>query len=174
MFTTRWRRCFGFLSVLAFLTINSPCCFFFLMAICLGFFTQGNQGTTEKTITHTLMMNWPATQKTWKPQIIVETVWVMMSPAVLTSTFDSFSYDVGLFHKADFFFFYERPGFCFSMLHGEYATKTESNTTQYNNVRTLHQNNKNNHTISLHTIWWQSAILWQQAKLKYKLLNAPN
>lgn len=47
--------------------------------------------------------------------------------------------------------FYERPGFCFSMLHGEYATKIKPNRPQYNNVDTLRQNNKNNHTILLHT-----------------------
>lgn len=32
--------------------------------------------------------------------------------------------------------FYERPGFCCGMLHGEYVTKMKSNTTQYNNVHT--------------------------------------
>lgn len=44
-------------------------------------------------------MNWPAIQKTWKLQIAVEAVWGMIL-AVLTSTFNSFSYDEGpvLFH----------------------------------------------------------------------------
>lgn len=102
---------------------------------------------------HTTRMNWPAIQETRKLDVIAEihrgmilSVWTMTLQrfVILWRVWPT------LFHQNSAMF-YERPGFCWSMLHGEYATKIKSDRPQYNNVHTVRQNNTNNQTVSLHS-----------------------
>lgn len=139
---------FGFPSVLDIFFL----CFLYLHAHLFKCFHLGNQSATEKTgTTHWWWIGQPF--KKHESCIFLqrysEVLILSLFPLILTCSHYE-GHDLCSFIKA-VQCFYERPGFCFSMLHGEYATKIKSNTTQYDDVHTLCQNNTNNHTIMLHT-----------------------
>lgn len=104
---------------------------------------------------HTLMMKWPAIQKTWKLHIIPETLGGMILSVFTSNSFSHFEGgDLCSFIKA-VQCFYERPGFCLSMLRGENVTKMK-----YHNI----------HTIRLHTDMMTKCNMLTagQNKIKFK------